>query len=550
MIHYEIFVTPHSSLFIGGYAEASGQSDGDTAADAAGLLLPGSAVKGALRESAVRLVRGAGKGEDLLRRLFGEEEKVEGRIRLTPLRVELAQEENGASARDLLTPTDRMHVGLDRRLKQAAPQRLFHNRVTTAGQGLRFRGLLTALEPLSGDELAFLHAVISLTDQVGAGRGRGLGLVAIELGDPVEECTALEVPHADALVLVLEALEPLQLAGVKDSSNYTACKDYLDGSMLRGAVAARLRDGDLENVMGGGAPVCFGDGRPGGLSSFPAPLTLNEPKGGGALYDEAAVLAAEVLTGRRIPRPENLRRVEGTIFLYEKVWTRVQLKRRTITRAARDHATGKAAHRRLFSLEVVDPYLTGAKGEEDTPLRLFAAVAGRPEQLSRVVEAAQGGLYVGGDRNRGLGHLRLAAVLADATLPALAERHQRWVRLLGGLNVPQPEATGVLVALGPLAVEPRRLQQALAARGLELVHGVSRRQIHGGWNSRAALPRSLGSHYVPGSTFIVRRQDGTSALPALDQLETEGLGPGRPDGWGRLVACHPLHVDHAKEVKA
>ena len=43
---------------------------------------------------------------------------------------------------------------------------------------------------------------------------------------------------------------------------------------------------------------------------------------------------------------------------------------------------------------------------------------------------------------------------------------------------------------------------------------------------------------------------GGSALPALDQLETEGLGPGRPDGWGRLVACHPLHVDHAKEVKA
>lgn len=552
MIHYEIFVTPHSSLFIGGYAEASGQSDGDTAADSAGVLLPGSAVKGALRESAVRLVRGAGKGEEHLRRLFGEEEKAEGRIRLTPLRSELVEGGRRVSARDLPAPTPRMHVSLDRRLKQAAPQRLFHNRVTAAVQGLRFRGVLTALEPLSTEELGFLQAVITITDQIGAGRGRGLGLVAVELGEPVEE--RIEVPEpppqATTLVLVLEALEPLQLAGVKDLSNYTASKDYLDGSMLRGAVAARLPESARENLMGGSAPACFGDGRPGDLSSIPAPLTLNEPKGGGRLYDEAAALAAEVLTDRRIHRPEDLRRVEGTVFLCQGVWTRVQLKRRTITRAARDHATGKAAHRRLFSLEVVDPFMAGAKGEEDAPLLLFAAVAGSSEQLSQLVDAARGGLYVGGDRNRGLGRLRLAGVQAEPSLPPLEERHQRWTQRLGVLGVDRPEATGVLLALGPLAMEPRRLLQALADRGLELVHGVSRRQIHGGWNSRASLPRGLGSHSVPGSTFIVRRKDGASALSALHQLETEGLGPGRPDGWGRLAACHPIHVDLAKEDQA
>jgi CRISPR/Cas system CSM-associated protein Csm3 (group 7 of RAMP superfamily) len=550
-MHFEIFVTPHSSLFIGGYAEASGQSDGDTAADSAGVLLPGSAVKGALRESAVRLVRGAGKGEEHLRRLFGEEEKAEGRIRLTPLRSELVEGGRRVSARDLPEPSPRMHVSLDRRLKQAAPQRLFQNRVTAAVQGLRFRGLVTALEPLSTEELDFLRAVISITDQIGAGRGRGLGLVAVELGEPVEEKAEAPgpPPQAPALVLVLEALEPLQLAGVKDSSNYTVCKDYLDGSMLRGAFAARLPESTQENLMGGSSPVCFGDGRPGGLSSIPAPLTLNEPKGGGALYDEAAVLTAEVLTGKRRPRPDHLRRVEGTVFLQTEGWTRAQLKRRTITRAARDHATGKAAHRQLFSLEVIDPYLT-AEGRDDAPLRLFAAVAGSPEQLSRIVEAARDGLYVGGDRNRGLGRLRLAGVQAEPALPPLEERHQRWAERLAGLGVPQPEATGIVLALGPLAMETRRLHRVLAAHGLALVHGVSRRQIHGGWNSRVSLPRGLGSHYVPGSTFIVRREDGTSALPALHQLETEGLGPGRPDGWGRLAACHPIHVDLAKEDQA
>jgi hypothetical protein len=43
--------------------------------------------------------------------------------------------------------------------------------------------------------------------------------------------------------------------------------------------------------------------------------------------------------------------------------------------------------------------------------------------------------------------------------------------------------------------------------------------------------------------LIVRRTDGGSALPALAELEERGLGPGRPDGWGRLAACHPIHLD-------
>ena len=112
----------------------------------------------------------------------------------------------------------------------------------------------------------------------------------------------------------------------------------------------------------------------------------------------------------------------------------------------------------------------------------------------------------------------------------------------------EQEATGVLLSLGPLAVDPERLRSILESLGLEAVHGVTRRQTHGGWISRLSLPRSVGSHYVPGSVWLVRRPDGASALPALRRLETDGIGPGRPDGWGWLVACHPIHLDCTKEV--
>jgi len=539
---YEIVVTPHTSLFIGGYAEASGQSDGDTAADRKGLLLPGSAVKGALREAAVRLARGAGHGGQLVDHLFGrgateEVQGTEGKLRIGPLR---------STAPDEPEPMTRIHVSLDRRLKQAAPDRLFQNRVTAAGFGLRFHGVLTTLDPLTEDELGFLQAVISITDQLGAGRGRGLGLVRIELGQPLPErvLDRTGLPEAvSSVVLVLEALEPLQLAGIKDLSNYTFSKDHLDGSALRGAVAARLPEEALEPVMGGSTPACFGDGRPGGLTGIPAPLTLNQAKRGGDLQDEALALAAESLGARRWERPRDLRRVEGTVCRNaDGTWVRLQLQRRTITRAARDYAIGKAAHGRLFSLEVVDPYL------EEEALRLYASVAGSAEQLRRIVDCARNGLYVGGDRNRGLGRLAFVEVTAEPRWPSLDERHRRWADGLGRLGAPAPESTGALLALGPLAVDPERLRSILRSLDLEAVHGVTRRQIHGGWISRLSLPRSVGSHYVPGSVWLVRRPDGSSALPALRRLEADGIGPGRPDGWGWLVACHPIHLDCTKEV--
>lgn len=553
MKEYEILVIPHSSLFIGGYAEASGQSDGDTASDRAGLLVPGSAVKGALRESAERLVRGAGAGWNLVERLFGrgateEVQGTEGRVRIGPLRCESAD-----GAGDVPDPVTRIHVSLDRRLKQAAPERLFQNRVTAAGYGLRFRGVLTALGPLDEEEEGFLRAVVSITDQVGAGRGRGLGLVSIQLGAPLPERSPENGPvfeDGTSAVLVLAAMEPLQLAGIKDSSNYTSSRDHLDGSVLRGAVAAQLPEAALETVLGGSAPACFGDGRPGGPSGIPAPLTLNRPKGGGDLHDEAVVLLAEILTGRRLHRPLNLRRVEGALCQEGDHWVQARLKRRTITRAARDYATGRVAHGKLFSLEVIDPYLDPEEEEAElVPLHLYAPVSGSSEQLRLVVEAARKDLYVGGDRNRGLGRLALKEVRPGHRWPALDERHGRWSDHLGRLGVPRPESTAALLALGPLAVDSGRLKATLGGLGLEPVHGVTRRQTHGGWSSRLSLPRSVGSHYVPGSVFLVRRSDGSSALPALSRLETEGLGPGRPDGWGWLVACHPIHLDCTKEEK-
>ena len=62
----------------------------------------------------------------------------------------------------------------------------------------------------------------------------------------------------------------------------------------------------------------------------------------------------------------------------------VGLKRRIITRTARNHLNGRAADGLLYSLEVIDPILATPEVSEDTGLRFFCPVTGSPEQLELV----------------------------------------------------------------------------------------------------------------------------------------------------------------------
>jgi CRISPR/Cas system CSM-associated protein Csm3 (group 7 of RAMP superfamily) len=552
MTRLVVTLEPHGSLLIGGYAAATGSADADTARDAQGILIPGSSVKGALREAATRIVRGLRRGNDLLSRLFGEEEGDAGLVSVGSLRpvAHGGVEKVEATA---LSLSLRHHVSLERWTRQAAPGLLFEERVTGSVPGLVFQGPMWTLRSLSEDERGLLFAAATLTDQIGAGRGRGLGLVRVTLTPDGEGDTPapIDLPSGPSTrVLVLEAEEPLHLAAVKDQGNYTPSRDTLDGSTVRGAIAAALAgiatEDVLEEVFGGASPAIFGDGRPGGVGAIPAPATLRESKLGGVVSDDAVALCAESLGGQPFERPADTRYAKGGSYLpTSEGWAVVPVVRRTVTRAARDHASGRAADARLYTLEVVDPFL--GKGTAAKPLRFFAPVTGDQGQLRWILTAVVDGLRVGGDRSRGFGRLRFVSHEAPAPLPGLPERHQAWSEQVGRRGVDRPESTGVLLALGWLALRQDELEQGLASCGLELVDGVARRQIHGGWNAGVRLPRTVTSKFQAGSTFIVRRSDGQSALAALAALESRGLGPGRADGWGLLVACHPIHVDLSKE---
>ena len=573
---FRLTVKPRGALFFGGYSAAQSASGGDTAHDSAGILIPASSLKGALRESAHRLVRAANHGEQPLLSLFGDEAaESEGKLRFGPLRP----------SEDHANPYGvRHHVSLVRETRSASHGHLFEQKVVAAGLELGLTGTLEVVAPLTEIEIDLLKAAAQTTDQLGAGRGRGLGHVEIHL-EPCSQPASLETkidlpaaltqekslaaeatsspdPPVWEVVLELEVVEPLKLGKVKDRSNVESTQEVIAGSMFRGAVAAavyRLPDLDkdeqesmLQSLMGEPRPVIFGDGHPvpsgaadhGVMDVVYAPGTLKVSKAReGTPRDSALDICLMAVGGESsASRPRGVAAATGSWALTSPKskgpWERVSVPRRLITRLARDSISGRAAEGKLYSLDVVDPGAATHRG----PLLYQLPIQGTADPLHGVIRAVQAGVRVGGTRSRGFGAVKLRRVL-QVERPSLTERHRRWTRALErrGLDKATATSTGVLLAQGPVALHQPRLEARFAELGLKLIGGSSNRRLMGGWNSRVNLPRTAQGCFLPGSVWIVRTLDSGSALPALEILEREGLGPGRADGWGRLVVCHPIH---------
>lgn len=563
MSRYAMTIRPHGSLFFGGYTAGEGKGATETARDAHGLMAPSAAVKGAIREAALRLVRGMGEDDGWVYLIFGDkgmpagddDRHDAGKIRFSPFYLHADSVQSRTSARH--------HVSLERATRQSADQRLFTTHVTPAADAVELRGELEVLEALDDEEWALLRSAVATADQIGGGRGRGLGHVTITLADtPIDTSEApptLVVPKLEdfrEIILSFDVVEPLQLGVVKDLSNLEPTSDVLTGSTVRGAVAAVLarstpdadKDAVLERVFGGETPVQFGDGLPavGGVS---APLTLLESKGDGPAIDRAVDLCVEALEMGGDGRPGDMKSASGCWYPHPENdrWCEATLPKRTITRAARNPMDGRAKDGQLYSVEVIDPAWDGPT-EYPQPLQFHVPVRGPVDAVERVIDAARRGLLVGGTRTTGFGRITLASV-AESTFPPIEERHRRWIDALVSRDVPAQIAgqTAALLTHGFLGMNQTRLRHVLSDHGLEVLGGEARRCMHGGWNTRVNLPRTAVGGFVAGSVFLLRAVDPESSpediLERLRTIEHRGLGPGRADGWGRVTVCHPIHLD-------
>jgi CRISPR-associated protein Csx10 len=91
------------------------------------------------------------------------------------------------------------------------------------------------------------------------------------------------------------------------------------------------------------------------------------------------------------------------------------------------------------------------------------------------------------------------------------------------------EANASDLALPPEATRCRSLLQAVAVPG---------------WNSAINLPKPDTWALKRGSVMLFRvgaRVDEQALMRRLEQIENEGLGERRAEGFGRVLVCDPFH---------
>ena len=66
-----------------------------------------------------------------------------------------------------------------------------------------------------------------------------------------------------------------------------------------------------------------------------------------------------------------------------------------------------------------------------------------------------------------------------------------------------------------------------------------------GWNVAWGLPKEMETAIEKGSTFFFRCDpEQEHLLQILKQIELEGLGLRRDEGFGRAYVCDPFHIEY------
>jgi len=81
-------------------------------------------------------------------------------------------------------------------------------------------------------------------------------------------------------------------------------------------------------------------------------------------------------------------------------------------------------------------------------------------------------------------------------------------------------------------------------QALEPVWWMTRPDVASGWSTAWGLPKPTHLAARMGSTYVFRWDGDLDALvPALEHLETQGIGERCDEGFGECLICHPFHQE-------
>jgi len=279
----------------------------------------------------------------------------------------------------------------------------------------------------------------------------------------------------------------------------------------------------------------------------------------GLVYAPTCPICAEMTVGQG-----------GFYVLHADKWRRRWVAQRLLTRVAINRRRNVAEEGMLYSPFVIDEVAQLDKADGDTEVRYGAtqflgSVRRLPEALQAMLTQIT---HVGGSSSRGLGQVGLAVTAAPtANSPSVAQRldnftaalatiWQAFARLPGVQGPAQPNGLYFALTLQADAILTDRwgqptmvyaAEQLAAQSGLaaELVASYAASDQVGGWNGAWGLPKPTALITKMGSTYLYRAAataDRATVVQALAQLETEGIGQRRGEGYGQVRAVHEFHL--------
>lgn len=560
--------------------------------------LPASALKGAMRIEFERLMRGWGEEvcissdpevlqacwerhpDDIVCSLFGVPGKRPGKLRFWNA---FPSEERDWRLEGYETRTG---VSISRPLRRAQPQRLF---TFEGARQVKLEARITCLEPLTDREGEWFERALCWWQKeglwVGANRSRGMGRLELlqweirgePLPSPSAKALKFQPQGSKALYwLTFESREPLRVSPIKLRPYLLRGMSFVPGSTIRGAVAfALLRQGlsreDLDRIFSAIAPDLQGLPRfshlyPGGFLDI-RPLSAVQCKVHGhdrdphGPYDTLLLhFFIQQAQGQEEPiRERNLERLRRWLNYCPRPSCEEKLE-------PAERFPG--VHKHLFVKLALSRELMRA---QPRMFYIYEAVE-KPERFQGVLLADEGvasllqrrmTLLVGGARGKGFGRglLSLRRIsepeLGDeeGVKQRMRELQERLTQLAESLQLDkglQERVFFTLTLLTDLVLPPGQSLKGLLEeynRNWRWEAAVLRWTWLGGFNEWSGQPKLLVPALERGGAVLLSTQEDQDRVSAqLAELEREGLGLLRDQGFGWVQGCHRFHYSRV-EVK-
>ena len=393
------------------------------------------------------------------------------------------------------------------------------------------------------------------------------------------------------LELTLRLRSPIALHRTRASIQYVETLDYIPGVAVRGALAetylserGKAEDDTFQKLFVSGQ-VQYGDLWPTVQSnlthgSILIPATAQACKRNGLTHKDSfrdtlldvfaqptAQQCGHVDDGAKKKCKEPLDRVNGYLSDLECL-ERVAAKSELRVSAAMDRSTGTAAREMLFTQHTLTS--KNVKQDEDeicfqgtlrladpalkTQLDDFLAVSG----LFPTKEGTP--LFLGSGRSRGLGEVVVEAFKETNASISLEERWEQFNEVAHNAGGDANCQYFSLTFLSHVALRDSLLRPVLgkiAPRHFGLPDGV--RFVHRrdsnepvrflnqialhGWNAAQGLPKPDTVALARGSVLLFQceKNQESEVFSRLAQIEAEGIGERRGEGFGRIAVCYPIH---------